>query len=672
MHHFAKVTDPAGDGSTVSYDIIISTGPAPAGVRSSYDGDVHVWLSDTPSRHTISIYIESRWIVWEPTRALRVKLSGTDVYPAPCKFWGLRYVASETAFFQASEGAPKDISALVYLIAKDAGLKRTGGSTGYIRNKAHTSRRRSGDTQGSTSFPSISGSYTELDKGKGREMDFGMASPEPHLTMEEGDVSMEDDRRDFRDSRRLLAHPRISSNPAAVTLDWSAHGIATVMPWTCKKDAVATAFMAGSRKASEVNHHYQMLLELESRGEPLRKLHLEIRQALAQGTAVLVHGWEPQQATEFSLEDIGTYRPPLSQTIKWQDAKERAKLLKMPPSARSYAKQIVEGSLGQFVLAAADPERCLNCLDLPSLIPDIPPFLRGILDDRMALMASGTEAYITGKGEATKGDCSGLNGLQLMHFDAWRSCAWDVITHGGFLTYPHHDATGFLTYSYVQAGAKIWAYIHLDKVDELNSHDVATKWNAYYKHPMATETYDKNVIIGTVLLEKGAVLIQPPGVNHMVYTPVPTVMSGGHFLTYEAMHLTEMALTLDFGLGNEDMQHATNALHPGTLRKVYRMAIALPTLVLERPLFPKRSIIALASIVSTDPRSFSVDKYDEGVRLKVKDALVVEIAGERARALYVMDGVMRRWNITDPWKEMRKGLWRDPGPLQDLAFLGSM
>ncbi|KAI6001233.1 hypothetical protein EDD15DRAFT_2230494 [Pisolithus albus] len=651
MRSLTKLIDPAGDGSTGgAYDIFISIGPAPAEVPSSY----------------------KEWIVWEPTRPLRVKLPGTDVYPAPCKSWGLRYVASETAFLQASEGAPKDITSLAYLIAKDAGVRGTGRWMGCLRKRAHTSRRRSGDMQGSTSFPSISGGYTELDKGKGRDIDFGMASPEPHLTSEEGDVSMEDDRRDIKDSRRLLAHPRISSNPTAITLNWSAHGIATVMPWTCKKDAMVTAFMAGSRNASEVNHHYQMLLELESRGKPLRKLHLEIRRALAQGTAVLVHGWEPQQATEFSLEDIETYRPPLSQTIKWQDAKERAKLFNTPPSARSYSKQIIEGSLGQFMLAAADPERCLNCLDLPSLVPDIPPFLRGILDDRMALMAFGTEPYVTEKGEATKGNRSGLNDLQLMNFDAWRSRAWDVMTHGGFLTYPHRDATGFLTYSYVQTGAKIWAYIHLDEVDELDSHDVATKWNAYYKYPMATETYNENVIIGTVLLEKGAVLIQPPGVNHMVYTPVPTVMSGGHFLTYETMHLTEMALTLDSELGNEDMQHATDALYPGTLRKVYHMAIALPTLVLARPLFPKRSIIALASIVSTDPRSFSVDKYDEGVRLKVRDALAVEIAGERARALCVMDEVMRRWNITDPWREMRKGLWRDPGPLEDLTFLGSM
>ncbi|KAI6117769.1 hypothetical protein EV401DRAFT_2072319 [Pisolithus croceorrhizus] len=649
MHHSTKVVNMAGDSGTISYNVFISTEPAPEGICSSYDGDVHIWLSDTPAQHMISIFVQSKWVVWNPSRALRVRLADAFVYPTPCKFTGMKYVASETEFLQESKGVPKDAITLAYLIAIDAGVKGTGGSTDYL-------------------IPPVSRSNTALDKGKGREVDFEMAGIEPHFTVEEGDCAETD--LDIADYRRLLAHPQISSNPAASTLDWSAHGISTVTQWTCKKDAVATAFMANSRKASEVNHHYRMLVELGSHGKPLRELHRDIRQALAQGTAVLVHGWGPEQAMKFGLEDIREYRPPLSQTIKWQDASEQAKLFKMPPSARSYVNQIIEGSLHRFVLASVDPKSCWNCLDLPSLIPDIPPFLRGILDDRMAMMTTGTEAYVTAKGQATKGDCSGLNGLQLMHFDAWRSCAWDVMTHGGFLTYPHHDATGFLTYSYIRTGAKLWAYIHLDDVNEFDSNDVAAKWNAYYKHPMATETYDKNVVVGTVLLEKGAVLIQPPGVNHMVYTPVPTVMSGGHFLTYETMHLTEMALTLDFGLGKEDIQHATNALHPGTLRKVYRMVIALPTLVLEQPLFHERCIIALASIVSTDPLSFGVDKYEEGVHLKAKDVLSAELAGERARALHIMGAVLVKWNITDPWNEMRKGLWRDPGPLKDISFLG--
>ena len=93
-----------------------------------------------------------------------------------------------------------------------------------------------------------------------------------------------------------------------------------------------------------------------------------------------------------------------------------------------------------------------------------------------------------------------------MHFDTWRSSAWDVFTHGLFLTYPHHDAGGLNTYSYVRCGAKLWAYINLKDVDDKNQEEVLKGWTSYYSFPMATETFDKGVVLGTILLERGAVL----------------------------------------------------------------------------------------------------------------------------------------------------------------------
>ncbi|KIK80752.1 hypothetical protein PAXRUDRAFT_157858 [Paxillus rubicundulus Ve08.2h10] len=171
-----------------------------------------------------------------------------------------------------------------------------------------------------------------------------------------------------------------------------------------------------------------------------------------------------------------------------------------------------------------------------------------------------------------------------MHFDTWCSSSWDIFTHAGFLTYPHHNASRLATYSYICSGAKIWAYMHLDKVDEHDQKDIFAKWFNYYHDTMVTETYDQNVKVGTVFLEKGAVLIQPPGANHMVYTPVHSIMSGGHFLCYDSMHITEMSLSFNFGLdnNNETRHHASNSIHPGMLRKVYCMAIALPHLVHSR------------------------------------------------------------------------------------------
>jgi len=63
----------------------------------------------------------------------------------------------------------------------------------------------------------------------------------------------------------------------------------------------------------------------------------------------------------------------------------------------------------------------------------------------------------------------------------------------------------------------------------------------------------------------------PPGTWHEVYTPVKTIASGGHFLTYETMHLTQWARFMDHGFAAS----ATNADHPAIDRTVYCMVLAL-------------------------------------------------------------------------------------------------
>lgn len=132
------------------------------------------------------------------------------------------------------------------------------------------------------------------------------------------------------------------------------------------------------------------------------------------------------------------------------------------------------------------------------------------MDDQIAMMATVREGYeiVTGKGSSNKKQSVNRNerGPQIVHFDNWRSTGWDVFTHGGFLTYPHHDAGGHGTFSYVRAGAKLWGYIVPEDVDEHDQVAVLQAWTNYYKYPMAADTYNKGVKLGTVLLEHGAIL----------------------------------------------------------------------------------------------------------------------------------------------------------------------
>jgi hypothetical protein len=75
--------------------------------------------------------------------------------------------------------------------------------------------------------------------------------------------------------------------------------------------------------------------------------------------------------------------------------------------------------------------------------------------------------------------------------------------------------------------------------------------------------------------------IQPPGVFHEVYTPVKSIASGGHFLTYNTMHLTDIARVYDSSIYEHRPRHtfATNNVHDAVPRQLTRMMLALPMFV---------------------------------------------------------------------------------------------
>lgn len=102
---------------------------------------------------------------------------------------------------------------------------------------------------------------------------------------------------------------------------------------------------------------------------------------------------------------------------------------------------------------------------------------------------------------------------------------------------------------------------------------------------------------------------QPPGILHCVYTPVPSIFSGGYFYHYETMHLTRAVLSM-IPVDNDDT--LTNDDSPGFFRTVCRMLIALryrseqrksmldidiPELIYIIGIMRKRSLISLALII---------------------------------------------------------------------------
>lgn len=89
-----------------------------------------------------------------------------------------------------------------------------------------------------------------------------------------------------------------------------------------------------------------------------------------------------------------------------------------------------------------------------------------------------------------------------VQFDTWRQQQWELHTHGGFITYPHHDAAGLCTYTYARSGAKIWCFIRpdLSKYKDRNSLFLDLDNFGY------PEEFSKVTPVGTILLEPGSVL----------------------------------------------------------------------------------------------------------------------------------------------------------------------
>ncbi|KAG2353796.1 hypothetical protein BDR07DRAFT_1495650 [Suillus spraguei] len=168
---------------------------------------------------------------------------------------------------------------------------------------------------------------------------------------------------------------------------------------------------------------------------------------------------------------------------------------------------------------------------------------------------------------------------------------WALVHHAGYLTYPHHDAEGSLTWVRMEVGVKFWVVFRPKdrQNDRKHLQDFALKLGNFTENQAWIRA---NCDAEVITLLPGDILIIPPGQVHAVYTPVASFATGGHFYHYGCMHLTEMSRYLDVVAGDcLTNQNLHNALE--TLR---RMMIAIPRLSLRIPLF-ERSLLALCIMV---------------------------------------------------------------------------
>ena len=96
-------------------------------------------------------------------------------------------------------------------------------------------------------------------------------------------------------------------------------------------------------------------------------------------------------------------------------------------------------------------------------------------------------------------------GPQLMLHDSWRMAGWDLLTHGGFLTYPHHDASGLCTYVTIRSGSKIWCYLDVPGSASMSRDALFRAWDGLFADNIGLE-FTRRARPGTIVLERGDTL----------------------------------------------------------------------------------------------------------------------------------------------------------------------
>ncbi|KAG9311146.1 hypothetical protein JVU11DRAFT_8209 [Chiua virens] len=490
---------------------------------------------------------------------------------------------------------------------------------------------------------------------------------------------------DIRDSKRRRTTPIMQSLLTGIscpkntkTVDWLHLGVTTYVPWFSKWDSDAVNILSGVRRAQDEKYNTgrPMVVECTYDGsdtQALVKMNREIEEALSNGSAVLVRGWEPTPTLEFTVESIGMYRPSLHQDVDIQNAVLREKEARK--GDKGDGTNVHESmTIKRFIELADDPKKCLNLLDLPNIQPDVPIFVRTISDNVSARSATMNATHLakTGENKSKK-----YFGVQTISGDSERVRGWDIMTHGGFLTHAHVDTCGLCTYITVRSGSKIWIYADADKDDKVTTRKgLFARWDrllVFREGQCAPDGFT----LGGVLLQRGDTLIQPPGVKHIVYTPQNGLMTGGHFLSYSTMHMTQLAMEYESSAvpshpKSERAQYTTNATHPSIYRYVTWMILGLPTLAQDTSrTFYRRPILALVAIYEKEEKHTTKEAQDTSPWMSEKDSMVQEMEEERKAAGAIVTKLKTGLKITDAMSELEVGVDNlyDPGPTCRLATL---
>jgi hypothetical protein len=96
-------------------------------------------------------------------------------------------------------------------------------------------------------------------------------------------------------------------------------------------------------------------------------------------------------------------------------------------------------------------------------------------------------------------------GPKVILYDVWCAQGWDIMSHGGFLTYVHHNASGFATYIFPRSGSKIWGFVRVrSDISPKMRQELFKKFDNILDEDW--DSMGNTTVMGTVLLEEGDIL----------------------------------------------------------------------------------------------------------------------------------------------------------------------
>ncbi|KIK50040.1 hypothetical protein GYMLUDRAFT_253326 [Collybiopsis luxurians FD-317 M1] len=360
-----------------------------------------------------------------------------------------------------------------------------------------------------------------------------------------------------------------------------------------ESDAERVRWMADPKNAVSDEHSMIKYLDKSAYGDDDGSLIEDIRYLNARNYVVVVPGGIFHHKRAFrTIEDVSIkFGLGIDDDLKLQyhDLKMRAK---------DYQSGLfrVDTEVANFIADVTNPNVVGMILDVPVAHQAIPhPY--HLIDD-----GANSFRHLNSDQRSTVLDVKSAT----LHRDSLFASTWGLLHHAGTFTNVHQDAEGYSIAGQVLGDRddpqpKIWAIM------TFKDPSVALQAPAVVADRMQSICNYINIRNGSgwkwdgqvwegcqvelMYLCPGDMFFQPPGALHLVYTPRACVAFGGHFYSYDSLHLTEWTRRLQHLKSN----FITNQ-NPARVKEV------LNWMMLNFPnkggrVFYKRAVVALCRMI---------------------------------------------------------------------------